>query len=419
MHEHKIISALIASRTAYVAVSAWLDDADFTAKGWVLVEGVRAYYKADVDAQAVDREILLARIGRGLSNAKALQGFSDVLDQLPNNIGAKNVANELLTLKRDAAADRLAMALGSRSGVPEEKRTELMHEYTALKEAASLDSMKAFDPYSPSVTKLFRDTLADTNRIKLHPPALNDRLDGGPLPGHCVVLFGRVEMGKSTQAINATAGFIYQGKRVLFIENEDPLSDTRRRITQRLLRKTRPWIQANPEESERLAEEKGIGLLTLLGAVDTPREVDAAIKQFGAQVCVINQMRNMAGGENVVQQLDALAFGLRNVGKQNNCVMFLVTAAKEGEVTKEGTIRPKPVLEVGDVYSSRTGIPAAADLLIGWGGSDQLKSNEMACISICKNKLVDGNTTADGKHNKYGHFFVKVNPQTGVVYSES
>ena len=98
-------------------------------------------------------------------------------------------------------------------------------------------------------------------------------------------------------------------------------------------------------------------------------------------------------------------------------IMIGVTAAKEGEVGRDGQVRPKPKLQVGDVYGSRTGIPAAADALIGWGCSDALKQQEMACLSIVKNKLVDGNTTADGKYSKYGTFHVKVNPETGVVYN--
>jgi len=90
--------------------------------------------------------------------------------------------------------------------------------------------------------------------------------------------------------------------------------------------------------------------------------------------------------------------------------MYLITAAKEGDTMHDGSIRDKHQLEIGDVYSSKTGTPAAADLLIGWGGSDALKRNKMAYMNICKNKIIDS-----GGH---GGFYVKVNPETGVIYCE-
>jgi KaiC/GvpD/RAD55 family RecA-like ATPase len=225
-------------------------------------------------------------------------------------------------------------------------------------------------------------------------------------------------MGKSTAAINMTGGFLSQGKKVLYLENEDPLADTSRRITQRVVRKSRQWIQANVAEAETIAAKRHIDLLTVADCPTSVREIDRAVAANEPDVVVINQMRNLAHGDNAVQQLDTLAWELRNVGKRHQCVTVLITAAKEGEVTKEGTIRPKAVLEVGDVYSSKTGIPGAADLLLGWGCTDQLKANNMACISILKNKIVDGNMTADGKHRKYGHFYVKVNPETNFIYHE-
>jgi KaiC/GvpD/RAD55 family RecA-like ATPase len=418
MHEHKIISAILQSREAYVNVSEWIDEKDFTAKGWVLVKGAADYYKHDPSAARVDREILLGRIARKLPNAKAAEGFSEIVDKLPTDIGASNVAAELLVLKRDASADRLAAALGARSGVDEDRKALLLAEYTALQEAASLESSTPLDVYAPGITKLFTDILSDANRIKVHPQRLNERIDGGVLPGHCIIVFGRVEMGKSTAAINMTGGFLSQGKKVLYLENEDPLADTSRRITQRVVRKSRQWIQANVAEAETIAAKRHIDLLTVADCPTSVREIDRAVAANEPDVVVINQMRNLAHGDNAVQQLDTLAWELRNVGKRHQCVTVLITAAKEGEVTKEGTIRPKPVLEVGDVYSSKTGIPGAADLLLGWGCTDQLKANNMACISILKNKIVDGNMTADGKHRKYGHFYVKVNPETNFIYHE-
>jgi predicted ATP-dependent serine protease len=254
---------------------------------------------------------------------------------------------------------------------------------------------------------MFTEELSDDKRIKIAPKALNDMIGGGAFPGHCIILFGRVEMGKSTGALNIAAGVISQGYRVLYIENEDTLLDTNRRFTQRLLRRPLEWCKENAEQAEAIALKRGIQRFILTDEPDVAADVLAAVRFYKPDVVVINQMRNMVSGDNQVSKLDSLAHALRRIGKQTRTLMLLVTAAREGDVARDGTIMPKPVLEIGDVYSSRTGIPAAADLLIGWGGSAQLHQNEQAILSIIKNKLVD----AGGK----GQLHINVNPRTGVI----
>jgi len=60
---------------------------------------------------------------------------------------------------------------------------------------------------------------------------------------------------------------------------------------------------------------------------------------------------------------------------------------------------------MSDVDSSKTGLPASADLMIGLGMDHTMQANGMLGISLCKNKL-------SGDHAK---FTVSVNYQTGVI----
>jgi len=227
--------------------------------------------------------------------------------------------------------------------------------------------------------------------------------------GHCVIVFGRVEMGKSLNAINAAAGFVSQGLKVLFVENEDTLADTHRRFQQRLLRRSREWITDNVKKAEQMAKKRGIDRFILTDSPTSPRALEAAVMAQEPDVLVVNQLRHL-GRDGDVSTLDALAKNVRNIGKKHNCLTYLITAAKEGE-SANGDVREKTHLQIGDVYGSKTGIPGAADLLIGWGSSDSLKEQRTAVMSICKNKLVD-----NGGH---GAFYVSVNPDTGFVYVES
>ena len=256
MEEHRILTALVNDRKAYEQVKDWLEADDFTAQGQMVLEHITRYYDKDRHARRVDKDILLTRIKRALPSEKAGEPFEAIVGRMDGSSGARNVAEELLVLKRDAAGARLAGRLGARANATREDIEESLDEYRALHEATCLEDSRELVLYQPSVTELFTETLADANRIKVAPPELNRRIGGGVLPGHCIVLFGRVEMGKSLFALNAAAGFVGQGLRTLFIENEDNVEDTRRRFTQRLIRRPLTWIKDNAAQADKMAVEK-------------------------------------------------------------------------------------------------------------------------------------------------------------------
>lgn len=408
--EKKVLAAIMTSRDAYERMDDFLEESDFTAQGKIILKAVTGYYGNDGMAKVVDRELLLEQIDNTLGNAKKLDTFKEVLANLPYDIGAQNVANSVLEQKRDAAADRLANALGERSGADTDRVTQLLEEYRHIHEVADLASVASFSSYDISVSQLFGEALKDSRKIKILPKALNELIGGGAYPGHCVILFGRVEMGKSMFALNAAVGFVAQKLKVLYIENEDTLVDTQRRFIQRLIRRPREWCKANPQEAQRLAAEKGVDLFTLTEDPESAKDVEAAIKYYEPDVVIINQMRNMVGGEGQVEKLDGLAHRLRRIGKKYRKLMFLVTAAREGDTDRGGNVREKILLERADVYSSRTGIPAAADLLLGWGGSQIMQNNCQGALSVVKNKLVD-----EGGH---GSFYCTVEPSIGKIEGE-
>jgi hypothetical protein len=93
--------------------------------------------------------------------------------------------------------------------------------------------------------------------IKVWPTPLNNRLDGGLLPGHHLVVFARPEMGKTMFTVNATAGFLRQGKKVLYVGNEEPLEDIAMRIICRLTNKTKLEVMDDPASAYKQALEVG------------------------------------------------------------------------------------------------------------------------------------------------------------------
>jgi len=411
VNELSLLNAVITDRAAFEKLDPHLAADDFTARGQRIVDEVRAYYKADAEATRCDTDVLLARIARSLPKKELADEFKQIFANLDETTGSKNVTAELLELRRQSAGKKLAAALtGPNAGSPD-KINPLLEEYRALNEAQQLDGR--LELYRPGA-ELFTTERDDRRRILLAPKPLNKYIDGGVFPGHTIVLFGRVNVGKSTHARNMAAGFLLQGKTVLWIENEDTLADTQQYMMARLVRRPVAWMKENPQEAYEQAMQKGLGRFLMPKEPPTNvAAIDAAVEETKPDCVVINQMRNMAHASEegkVVASLDSLAHKLRFIGKRRDVVLLLVTAAREGETDRNGYVREKPVLEMADCYSSRTGIPAVADLMIGVGMTEQLARNNMACLSIVKNKLA-------GKAGEV-HLYVTVDTETGFVSME-
>lgn len=208
--ETAILSAVAFDRSAFEAVREHVDPDEFGAHGRVLWREIAEWYDRDAAASAVDLKALLDRLAR--RHPKQADRFATILRGMAPEVGSKNIARELLELKRKSAGERLMVLLSQNTDSL--KLANGMDEYRALLDATSLldaGGAKVFD--TPLDTLIARAEDAG-NRIKLLPMALNRQLRGGLLPGHCVVVMGRVNVGKSAFAINAAAGFLRQGLNV-------------------------------------------------------------------------------------------------------------------------------------------------------------------------------------------------------------
>lgn len=385
-NEVAILSSIAFDRTAFEAVREHADEEEFSAHGRVVWREIAGWYDGDAAARQVDVKALHDRLAR--KHPKQAAAFSKLLRALSPDAGSKNIAREILELKRQAAGERLVVLL-SQNG-ERDKVLPALDEYRSLVEASDLLDAGGATLFETPLDTLIAKTEDKENRYKLLPMAVNRRLRGGLLPGHCVVVFGRVNVGKSAFAINATAGFLKQGLKVLYIENEDLLEDTALRVGCRLVGCDRDWARENPKRFREIASERGYGQFMLPDPAPLAvADVDRMLAQYEPDVCVVNQARNFVreGSHNPVFEMDSIAKQFRAMGKRRRVVMLLVTAAKEGSDDHKGSSREKHILEKSDCYSSKTGFPAAADVMIGFGSNTNLEERDMACLSICKNKL--------------------------------
>lgn len=400
--ERKIITAAIQSREAFEKVETFVQEGDFTEQGALLWKHIRDYYSRDRACGSVDVETLHHRVGASVSSEKHRTAFTALINEIAGaRVSPENIVHDFLSLKREGIGAKLATAL--LSGEAEESR-KLLEEYNKwdaeVTEPSSEESGVLVAPSLEEITK----TYDSSELIKLWPSSLNNRLDGGLLRGHHVVVFARPEMGKTLFLINAVAGFLAQGLVVLYVGNEDPITDIVLRVVCRLTRRDKFTVLADPKDAYATALTFGYGNLVLAGlSPGTPKEIEKLIEHHRPDILIIDQLRNLNVGSNAkngnyTQQLEQAATAARNLGKKHDVLVLSVTQAGD-------SASGKAVLDMGDVDSSNTGIPAQADVMVGIGATQEDEQVGRRIISLPKNKR-------SGKHE---FFPVRIDPQLSRI----
>jgi replicative DNA helicase len=402
MFDAQLIAAAMQSREAMDIFAPHINDNDMTPAAQFWYELIADWYTRDRQAQRVDKSLLVAQGKQKIKNPKhepALLGFMNDLPEAPS---PSNVAKIVLELKRHNVGMELAGAIAAQD---QKKANKLMGQYADLMRATELKSHAQWED-AVSWDKL-DEIVGDKNRIPIAPKMLNQRCNGGALPGHHILVFGRPEVGKSTFVINMTRGFLKSGQRVLYIGNEDNINVLKRRMRCRLTLLTEREIAANPERANALAQERETengGVLNMRHLHNaTGADVDAAIEHFEPTVLVLDQIRNqqLKGGDgaSMTQKLEGLAIEHRNRLARYGLVGVSVTQANDrsdrpGQDSQEW-------LTMADCDSSRTGLPGQTDLMIGVGGKAEQIARGQRAISICRNKLSSDPDSKNGFYCEY------------------
>lgn len=391
MIDGNIVAAAIKSRRAYDRVSRFVDPSEFTPMGSYWWKLVAEWYSADPDAAGADIALLKER-GLRKANPKQRETMEAWLDDLPPAISPANVSQELLDLKRIAKGNELAAAC--HSGECAEKLARLAQEHLDLLKSTEIGGSKVRRTMNVNA---MREKLAAANRIPLAPMKLQERT-GGAVPGDHIVIFGRPEAGKSCFAINMTAGFIKTGHRVLYIGNEESTDKTLDRLICNLANCTSQQQADKPELAYARATQRGLrilengdldpeGLLHIYhmepGSVP---EIEELVMEIKPEVLVVDQFLNLsASGDKNTQKMEQNAKDLRALLARYDVVGVSVTQA--GDRTERHGQVPPAWLGMGDVYGSRTGLPAQADLMIGLGFDSEMERHGVRAVSLPKNKL--------------------------------
>ena len=394
--ETLILAAVIEDKTAHDEFSRIGDPADFSPLAKAILAAVGRYRNLDPDCGRIDRVLLEERLLSELRNDKHVEPIRRAIRDIPQDVSVGNVREHIRAIHQGAVGQRLSLALAN--GAPGEEVSNLIREYERSGSGQSAGSLEAASLVDPLATDDLTTEKPQNDFIKLWPRALNDRLDGGALRGHHVLVFARPETGKTLFAINAVYGFLVQKLSVLYVGNEEPSADIRDRVRGRILKRSKQQVRLHREASAReLGEFKG-GVLSIVEGTSF-QALRGALSAGSYEVVILDQIRNMRlKSDSRTSELEAAGIEARAIAKEFNVLVVSITQAGDSATNKV-------YLEMSDVDSSKTGIPASADLMVGLGSDSAMKLNNLIGISLPKNKL-------SGIHDK---FTVNCNFQTGEI----
>lgn len=404
MSERNLLASIVQSREAYETIKDHVQDGDISEQGAIIFRHIAEYYARDKDAKEVEPELLCRSIERALSNKKHAEMFRQLVTTVGGiDVSPANVVYDFIEVKREAAGGRLASALAA--GKSADQVRPLLNEYSKWESATGLEETRRGP--RPLTQEEILESLYEqqdhSNLIPIYPEVLNNRLDGGLMRGHHMLVFARPEMGKTLMMVNLVAGFVSNGHRVLYCGNEEPTVTISHRLMHRLTGRTRYETQEmDPLDVLMEAREKGYDLVQFVDLEPgTPGEVQGLIEEYHPDVVIIDQLRNLNVNEDhFVQKLEKAATAARNLGKSNNVLMVSVTQAGD-------SASGKGPLDMGDVDSSNTGIPAQVDVMVGIGATRDDEDTNRRILSLPKNKR-------SGNHE---FFPVYVDPQLSLMRS--
>jgi len=392
------------SRDAFARIAPHMQDSDFSPVGQFWWKLTREWYEADRAALCVDREAIADRAAARSTGKQRDAVLGMLRDSCISSLGSgANIAQTALELKRHNVGMELAAAIAAGDG---KKQLALTQRFLELQQATELrGNKKAAVSYewAPPIDELV-ELVGDANRVPLAPSRLNQRIDGGALPSTHILLFARPEMGKSTFCVNFSVQLAKRDKRVLYISNEDSVAKLKQRALARGSGMTmREAIAERNAEAVGLYKERGLeerlGFLKMTHA--SVPDLRRPVEEFEPDVLVLDQIRNLAGNGEVVQRLDENGQLFRELLGEYNLIGLSVAQASAGAAGKIW-------LEMDDLDSSKTGLPASADLMIGMGGDDSMLARGQRALSIVKNKLSSDGSSKEGIQVEIDHARVSI-----------
>lgn len=373
--ENKLLSAACYGGSAFDKLVDCDARSQLSDKGKIVFDAIAEYYERDSECTRVDKDILTDRLVRAYPKHEDL--FKAIVGSF-EEVSVPNIVEEVVELKKRNLKDELAAACTA------DNNDEVIADiYAKLELLNAGDPSKEGNAVYAGVSAL--DVVNETtggSLIKLWPPALNEAVGGGVLRQTHIVVFARPDVGKTTFAVNLTAGFLRQGLKTLYIGNEDPAHHIIKRIIGRVAGMSSSEIERNPDKADAILATRNWDKLVFVEmSPGSPAEVKEQVEQFRPDVLIVDQTRNLNMREqNKVLQLEKACQFVRQIGKRHDMVTVSFTQAGDSADNKL-------VLEMGDVDFSNTGVQSTADLMIGLGCNGDYERQSQRMLAFPKNKI--------------------------------
>ena len=378
MTEGKLLAAVAQDRAHFDALSGADINEYLSDKGKAILEEIADYYATDAATNSVDLELLGNRLARKYPKHEQL--FRTVISSFAEPVSGVNVLLEVVALKREALKEKLIAAL---AGGKEQYIDTLMAEWQAA--SLSVGGSEVSSVFNGvSLDELLTKT-SEADRLLVEPVDMGNQLAGGPLRGHNTIIFARPDVGKTACALTIAASALRQEKRVLYCGNEDPAEVMIERLISNLTNVPLNKLHLDPQRIMSVADSRGYQSFFFVEMYPgSASEIERHVQQVEPDVLIVDQLRNLKDKDtNRVIQLDTVARELRNLGKKYRLYNFALTQAGD-------SAENKLYLEMGDVDFSNTGIPGAADCMIGIGATREYIAQGHRMLSFPKNKIGGG-----------------------------
>lgn len=387
--EHRILSAMLSSKEAYNSIVGIREEADFSEQGWMLVQEIDGYYDNDGNAPCIDKQLIKDVISR--KYPKSAKIINVVIDEL-GPVSESNVVAEYIELKREALEHTIADLM-----LAGEDYSDLLEKLLTLN---VLEEHEESTVYIGTEIDDVLSSISPDNLIRVHPLSLNERLDGGLVPGTQMVIYAPTEVGKSLLSINMACGFLRDGRRVLYGGNEDPAKSMLLRFFSNLSGCNKQDILRAPHEAQRRARANGYDNLIFKDLMPgSLAEIRSLIEKYKPDVVFVDQMANMeCRSSSKVEKNEILACGLRSMAKKYGVVMIIMHQASDDAYGKN-------ILEKNHLYYSNVGVQGQMDVMIGMGMDSSYEQQDLRMLCLTKNKL-------SGCHD---NFPVRVVPELSMV----
>lgn len=384
--ESKLLAAMIDSRDAYVTLTKLGVDNDLSQLAKQIYKRIQSYYGRDDNASFVDKDILLSALSREMP-AHA-DKFKHALDNLPE-VSTANVLDCLVNTRLSNLSIDMRACMDKGDTI---KAAELMQEYITLSKEGITDSQDKSASYSvrngvasSELLKVFGDGVA----YNILPKELGEIIKG-LIPGDHILIYASPEVGKSAVAINMAAGLCYQGKRVLYVGNEDPEERMLLRFKSRFSGMTVEQVSSHQQQADERASKYGYNNLFFVRLYPgTPQDVMNLCLQIKPDVCIVDQLVNLQfiGGKEPpkTELLERLAYIMRMFYSKHRILGISLSQADEKSIGRE-------YLELRNVYYSNIGVQGQCDVMIGVGMTPAMEHHGHRCLNVVKNKACGEHT---------------------------